>query len=84
MIFVIAVASFSKSCVFILFTRIRNGCVFKSIHFGLHFQIVAFSWTVFIVSVQTEGENGTIWLRFQMKTYPCNRGLRCSTDIFIG
>ena len=38
LIFVVAVASFSKSSVFILFTRIQNGCVFKSIHFGLRFR----------------------------------------------
>ena len=57
----------------------------RSVFISLRFQIdplwipylnVCVFMIVFIVSVQTRGEPATISLRSQMKTYPCNRGLR--------
>ena len=56
--------TFSNHSVFISFG-------FQSIHFGLHIQMFAFSWSFSSFPCKQE----TISLRFQMKKYPCNRAL---------
>ena len=38
----LVVMTFSKGCVFILFTQVQNCYIFKSIHFGLSFQNTQF------------------------------------------
>ena len=65
-------------------TQKRLRCVFKSFHYIHRFQKVAFSVSVFVRYVWTEGESAKKTLHFQTNPYTCGRGLnfrRCKKTL---